>query len=120
MIPTAFVESFNTHSSKTFQNFYETGYYSLGGLLGGMLITELWNRFALPGLNEQLTTSLVNNKPIENTNLTKDKMFQLLIAGGVIVSEFFGVKGGLVSGMSMIAGIELMHNAQKGTYIGQS
>ena len=120
MIPTAFIQAFNTHSSSTFKSFYETGYYSLGGLLSGMLLTELWKKFSLPGNNEKITTSLLTNKPLENTNLTKDKMYQLIIAGGVILSEFFGVKGGMVSGLTMIAGIEMMHSSQNGKYIGQS
>jgi len=119
-IPTGAVEFFTKKRHDAIKGLYEGGYYSLGGLLAGMLVTELWTRFDLPGNGVKISHSLITNEPLQNSNAGLDKLYQLMIAGGLVASEFFGVKGGMLSGVSMMIGIEWTNASKMGKYIGQT
>ena len=97
---------------------YTSAYYTLGGLLAGMVIADFWNKFDLPGNNKKLERGLLLDNPIEKSVYDEEKLYQNILAGLVMALEVFGVKGGVASGAGMLIGFNYVNSTKKGGYIG--
>ena len=106
------------NKKKGIDGIYSQAYYSLGGLIAGMLIADLWEKWDLPGNDKKLENSLLTGNKIEKSSYEEDKLYQNMIAGLIIASEAIGVKGAAASGTGMLIGINYVTTARKGGYLG--
>lgn len=105
---------------KGVEGIYTTAYYTLGGLLAGLLIGNLWDRFNLPGNNQKLENALLTRQPIQKSPYDEDKLYQNILVGLVMASEAFGIKGGIASGVGMLIGLNYSNKTKKGEFIGDT
>lgn len=118
MIPPAdFVEKIKK-KRKGEEGIYTTAYYTLGGLLVGLFIGNIWDKLDLPGNNKKIENALLTHQKIEKSPYEEDKLYQNILVGLVMVSEVFGIKGGVASGAGMLIGLNYANATKKGNYIG--
>jgi hypothetical protein len=99
---------------------YEGGYYTLGGVAFGFLFVELWNKLNIPLQDHKIEHSVVTHNEIKNAKgITVDKTVALIISVGLMMSELFGLKGGLASGSGVLLGYTAATECRKGKYLGQ-
>lgn len=91
--------------------FFEAGFYSLAGLFTGIALNDIWKWLSLPG--NDVPIKLANG----TSNYDEDFMYQTLIGAGIMVSEAFGIKHGLVFGTSLITGALFANTSEKGEQI---
>lgn len=107
-----------SNKKKGVDNIYSEGYYSLSGMLFGMLMADIWNRLDMPGNDSKLENSILTGKKIEKSVYDEDKLYMNVIAGLIISLELVGIKGAAASGTGMLIGINYATTSRKGSYIG--
>lgn len=106
------------NKKKGAEGIYQQGYYTLGGLLTGLVIADLWDTLDLPGNKKKIEAGLLVNNPIKKSVYDEDKLYQNILVGLVMALELFGVKGGVASGAGMLIGFSYVNNTKTGGYIG--
>lgn len=97
---------------------YQEGYYSIGGLLTGMIVADLWDKWNLPGNKKKLGQAFLSGQPIKDSGYDEDKLYMNMIAGLVISLELLGIKGAASSGAGMLIGFNYVNSSKSGSYIG--
>lgn len=107
-------------SGKKNNEIYEGAYYTLGGVVTGFIIAELWSKLNLPGLDVKITTSVISNQNIDNANgLTMDKFIMTMASSVLALAGLFGLSGGAASGGGLLLGYTFATQSRKGKYLGQ-
>jgi hypothetical protein len=100
---------------------YEGGYYGLGGIISGVIFVGIWDKFNVPLLDHKIKESVITHNELKNPNdITVDKTVALIISVGLMMSELFGVRGGLSSGSGFLLGYTAATQCRKGKYVGQT
>lgn len=118
MIPPADFKEKLKKKKKGEDGIYSTAYYSLGGLLVGMFVADIWDKLGLPGNKKKLENALLTGTPINKSVYDEDKLYQNILAGLVMSLELLGIKGGVASGAGMLIGFNYVNATKKGDYIG--
>ena len=108
-------------SGKNNNAIFEAGYHSMGGFVVGMVIANFWEELGLPrGDDTKITNAVFTGKPIENaTGFSIEKLYQTVLATGIMSLELLGVKGSMAAGGGMLLGFTYMQNSKSGKYVGQ-
>lgn len=87
------------------------GFWFLQGVLAGVATNDVWRILQLPG----------ENKPVVIGNQAQkieiDYIYQLMIAGAVIIADLFGLKHGIGFGSGMILGSTWANLSEAGTTV---
>lgn len=106
------------NKQKGMEGVYQEGYYSIGGLLTGMIVADLWDKWNLPGNKKKLGQAFLSGQPIKDSGYDEDKLYMNMIAGLVISLELLGIKGAASSGAGMLIGFNYVNSSKSGSYIG--
>lgn len=102
------------------EDIYANGYYSLGGAILGFSFVEIWDRMNFECLDEKIEHSMITRQPIvKPKEVTIDKTLALIVSVGLMMSELFGIKGGMASGAGLLVGYTYATSLRKGEYLGQ-
>ena len=93
------------------KNFLADGFWFLQGVLAGIGTNDLWRILNLPGEGQPI---IIGNSAKE---LEVDYIFQLVIAGAVIVADLFGLKHGVGFGSGMILGSTWANMSESGSTV---
>ena len=100
---------------------YASGYYSLGGALAGFGYVWAWEHLHVPALDKKIDHALLTGEPLKNANhITVDKTIALMFSAALMMSELFGIKGGMASGSGFLLGYTAGTQLRKGKYLGNS
>jgi len=86
----------------------ESGFFTLWGMLAGIFINDIWRVMKLPGEGVPIAVSGHAQK------LETDYIYQLIIAGLVMLSAAFGIKYAFGFGGGMALGATLANQSESG------
>ena len=87
------------------------GFFMLQGLLAGIALNDVWRILQLPG--ENLPVVIGN----QAHDMEIDYVYQLIVAGIVIISSLFGIKYASGFGLGMALGSTLANHSEAGKTI---
>lgn len=106
-------------SKKPDSEIYSYGFHSISGFISGFLMVLLWDKLNIPYLGYKIKKSLITHTPIPNArNVTVDRTIALSVSSMFMISEAFGIKGGIATGTGFLLGYTFATQFRKNRYVG--